>query len=239
MNFKNKISQAKAPTDLIVIHAYPNDQYQINYSEPNADFNKSKEEIIEEFPVLNGLLGKVITYKKPSEEDNKMFELKNITSILKVKTLDEKLTWIEFGNKIYEGNQQYKDIHDTDDNVDQWDELKKTNGFDEIVKKYIEVGRYDLPIKISKDPKFNKRYWNKIEQRLSGKIKHFNYDFYDIDEIMDGYSITPDEKIKYYEIRDGGYWNNAKQSLRKQDKEKSLFIFLIMVMVMMITFFLS
>jgi hypothetical protein len=169
VNFKNKTAQAKAPSDLIVIHAYPNDQYQINYAIPNADHPKSKEEIVKEFPVLNGLLGKVIVNKEFTEKEKEILKVKDARSITSLKKLEEKLIYLELGNPI----EDY-----------EWTRLKKSgeSAFNEIVKKYIEVGLNDIPEEVIKDTKFENRYWDKIKQRMDIKVDRLKAKFAEYNE---------------------------------------------------------
>lgn len=188
--FKQK--QENAPTDLIVIHAYPNDQYQVNYAKPNADHSKSKQEIVNEFPVLDGLIGKVIVHREHSEKEKEILKVKDAGSILDLERLEDKLLWIELGNEIYSHNQK------TGEN--EWNFLKQKDYFNEILKKYIEVGMHDIPEDVIKGTKYEKRYWEKIKQRLDAKLKSVDYvaDF-ELNLDKNGWMLTNDETYQYYE----------------------------------------
>ena len=160
--FKNSYAKADAPSDLIVIHAYPNEQYQVNYAIPNADHKKDAQEIVDEFPVLDGLLGKVIVFREHSENEKKIMEISDINDINDVKTLEQKLIWIEMGRTISDK---------------QWKKVKEKNdekSFNEILKKYIEVGLADIPNEIVSGSKYENRYWDKVGQRLDAGISQIN-----------------------------------------------------------------
>lgn len=196
--FKNKTAQAKAPSDLIVIHAYPNEQYQVNYSTPNKDFSKSKKEIVNEFPALDGILGKVIVHREHSEDEKKKLQVSNFYDINDLKTLEEKLLWVELGREI-----DYRK-----DDYDDWAELKYKSGeqaFNEVLKKYIEVGMHDVPKHIIKGTKYEKRYKEKLIQRAEAKVE--NYPPMSLSALQT--KLTPDEIIEY-----------VKKHKKKYDQEE-------------------
>jgi hypothetical protein len=168
--FKNEKAQANAPTDLIVIHAYEN-KFQINYSKPNQDYTKSKEQILKEFPVLQPFFNKVIKHEKHSEKEQKIYqEINNKQSILEFKNVNDQLLWVEIGKNIKNN---------------EWKSLKNP---EIILDKYIEVGSYDVPKEIlDQYPKYKNRYWQKIQQRYEIKTEN-NLDltndekYYEIDK---------------------------------------------------------
>jgi predicted CopG family antitoxin len=160
--FKNSYAKADAPSDLIVIHAYPDEQYQVNYAIPNADHKKDAQEIVDEFPVLDGLLGKVIIDREFSEKEKKTMEINKEQDINNLKTLEEKLIWVEMGKMM---------------NEPVFRKLKEKNdekSFNEILKKYIEVGLFDIPNEFISGSKYENRYWEKVGQRLDAGISQIN-----------------------------------------------------------------
>lgn len=150
--FKNDKAKALAPTDLIVIHAYPNNKYQINYVSPNKDHNISKEDIEKEFPVLQGILEK-LSSEAHSEKEKHMYNvIQSAKSILNLQTAQDQLLWVELGGKI-------KD--------DEWDKLLNP---EYVLQKYIEVGDHDIPQNIlQKYPKLQERYEERLGQRVDIK----------------------------------------------------------------------
>jgi hypothetical protein len=170
--FKQK--QENAPEGFVVIHAYPDNMYRINYASENVDFKKSKEEIIEEFPVLDSLFKNVIVHKPWSEKEERMYNYVQNTDFLKLKNINDKLLYIELGHSL-DG---------------YWDDILKSipeNEFRTILKKYIEVGASDIPEHIiDKYPKLKKRYIQKLKQRIQIKLQTTN----------DDGSLTEDE-LKY------------------------------------------
>ena len=156
--FKNKESQNKAPENLIVIHAYPDNQYQINYSTPNRDDRITKDEILEQFPVLEPIFDKIIKYIPHSEKEERIYNIiQNTQSINDLKTLDDKLLFIEMGKEIE--NSDWKNIPE--------------NILQTILSKYVEVGNYDIPHEFETTyPKLWKRYIEKLKQRVNIKLSN-------------------------------------------------------------------
>lgn len=184
--FKNSYAKADAPSDLIVIHAYPNEQYQVNYAIPNKDFVKSKKEIVNEFPALDGILGKVIVHREHTPEEKKKMEVNNASEIGDLKTLEDQLLFVEMGNPIH-----YNKGVD-----DEWKVLKKKvseQNFNEILKKYIEVGMYDIPKHIIKGSKYEQRYKKKLIQRAEAKTE--NLPPMSVSALVS--KLTPDETTAY------------------------------------------
>lgn len=167
--FKNKIAQAKAPSDLIVIHAYPDDKYYVNYAIPNADHQKSKKDIVNEFHALDGLIGKVIVFREHSEKEQEVLKVKDARSITSLNKLEERLIYLELGNPI----EDY-----------EWPKLKESgeSAFSEVLKKYLEVGFNDIPEDVIKGTKFENRYWNKVKQRMEIKVERLKAKFAEYNE---------------------------------------------------------
>jgi len=140
--FKNKQAQAEAPAEVIVIHRYPNDKYQINYSIPNIDHVISKEEIIDQFPVLGGIFDEVFEHHSHTEDEKVIYKVRSTHSITDLKSKDEQLLWIE--------------VHRSGFVTDrEWNQLDQDH-----VKKYIEVNRCDLPEEVLEQyPELAPRYW--------------------------------------------------------------------------------
>jgi hypothetical protein len=155
--FKNKEAQGNAPENLVVIHAYPNDRYQINYATPNRDDNITKEEILKQFPALEPIFDKVIKFIPHSDKEKHIYEyIEKVKSITELKTLDDKLLFVEVGRKI---------------NDEDWNTLGNTQ--EQILAKYIEVGNYDIPHEFEqKYPKLWKRYIEKLKQRVNIKLSN-------------------------------------------------------------------
>lgn len=160
--FKNSYAKADAPSDLIVIHAYPDEQYQVNYAIPNFDHEKDAQEIVDEFPALDGLIGKVIVHRDFSEKEKKTMGIDKVKDINNIKTLEEKLIWIEMGKTIDE--KMFRKLKEKSDE----------KSFNEILKKYIEVGIADIPNEIISGSKYENRYWDKVGQRLDIGINEIN-----------------------------------------------------------------
>jgi hypothetical protein len=139
--FKKK--QKKAPEGFIVIHVYPYNEYQINYASKNKDFEKTKEEIIEEFPVLDGLFENVIVHKPWSEKEKRMYVYIQSVHFLKLKNINDKLMYIEIGRDI----------------DDYWHSIPE-NELKPIMKKYIEANiLHNIPdVYLEKYPKLKQRY---------------------------------------------------------------------------------
>jgi hypothetical protein len=156
--FKNREARSSAPEDLIVIHAYPDNQYMINYATPNADHNISEEAIIEKFPALESVFAQgIIKYIPFNQKEEQIYNVINKTdSILQLKTLDDQLLYVEMGKKIKNS---------------EWSKLKN---LDEILSKYIEVGSYDIPDAIISNSKYEDRYYDKLRQRAEIKSEGYN-----------------------------------------------------------------
>lgn len=157
--FKNDTAKnGNAPKDLIVIHVYPNGKYMINYASPNHDNNIDKTEIIKQFPTLNDAFEKdILVYRPFSEKEEYVYNnILGKSSITDFKKLDDKLMWIELGKKI---------------RGSEWGNLGPSK--EEIIKKYIEVGLYEIPDDVLVDyPKLQKRYEQKMYQTMTMKIEN-------------------------------------------------------------------
>jgi len=172
--FKTKEAQSDAPENIIVIHAYPNNQYQINYATPNQDHPITKEEIINKFPVLENIFDDVFVYKPFNEKEQNLYKnVLNASSISRLKTLDDKLLYIETGHQILDY---------------EWNEYKNN---DEIIKKYIETGMFDIPSDIIDKSKFKNRYYDKIRQRIEIKSEQVEKNKNYVGDLIE--SLTPDE----------------------------------------------
>lgn len=175
--FKKK-SLIKSPIvdELIVIHAYPNDRFMINYSKPNRDFSKSKEEIISDTPALKKPFEQNIFKDIPlSEKEQKIINYIDRTDdITELKSIEDQLIWIELGKRIKDGYV----------------------GNFKIWKKYIEVGSHDLS-KYQKQT-LKEQGWGKLLNRYNEKIKQ-RFEIKESEGLLN--YITNDEAL--YSLKSG------------------------------------
>jgi len=155
-----KQPQEKAKEGFVVIHAYPNNRYNINYATENRDFDKTKKDILDEFPILTNVFDK-LKYQPLSAKEEQLYNVVEKTkSITDLKTVDLQLMYIELG----------KEIQD-----DEWDKLKQK---ELLLKKYIEVSMHDIPDNFEKEyPKLWNRHIQKLKQRVDIKTQNRNSNF--------------------------------------------------------------
>lgn len=145
--FKNKEAQARAPKELIVIHAYPDNKYKINYAKPNSDHSITPKAIVSQFPALNGLIGSVIKYVPFNEHEQKIFEVGQAKRITDLKTMDMQLLYIELNGRIR--NEDYDALNE------------------KHIRKIIEVGGREIPQRIlEKYPYLTDRYVTRMAQQI-------------------------------------------------------------------------
>jgi hypothetical protein len=202
-----KQEQENAPEGFIVIHTYPYNEYQINYASENVDFTKTKEEIIKEFPVLNGLFENVIVHKLLSEKEKEMYNYVQSKPFIHLKTLEHKLMFIELGKPIPDLGWSLI----IDSSITSEQEAKK------IIKKYIEVGSYDLPEEVLEAyPKFENRYIQKLKQRIEVKLDNDMYGFTHAEAKYFPENLKPLLKRSY---NDGDYFDYYINGSSIQDIE--------------------
>jgi len=181
--FKNEEAKNNiAKEELIVIHAYPYDKYQINYATENRDYEKTKEKLISEFPVLEVPFNQDVFKRIPlTDKERIMKELENINYILEINNVDEQLLWIELGKRIRDN---------------EWEQITSV---EPVLAKYIEVGAYDIPDSIIiNNPKFKKRYEQKLAQRFDIKVENGRWGGITKDELYTAVQLG--KTIKYEKI---------------------------------------
>jgi hypothetical protein len=155
--FKNKESQGDLPEEVVVIHAYPNDTYQINYASPNKDHPITKEEILSKIPSLSeAFKDGAIKYVPHTEQEKYIYDnINHKGSILDLKNVSDMMLWVEIGKRV--------------DSL-EWKQLLQKlpkNAVEDLLAQYIEVGLDDIKDEILHPfPNLAKRYKSKLMQRV-------------------------------------------------------------------------
>ena len=159
---ESMIERINAPAELLVIHAYPDGKYQINYAKPNSDEDIKVPELLRILDIDEKTFSQVFKNEPLTPEEKRIYEeINSKISILNLKNINDRLMFIELGKEI---------------RSNQWNKLG--NQLETLLHKYIEVGNYDVPDNVvDKYPKLKKRYIQKLKQRLEIKVEN-NYHRY-------------------------------------------------------------
>ena len=186
---ESMIERINAPAELLVIHAYPNNKYQINYAKPNSDEDIEVPKLLKILNIDKETFSKVFKNKPLTPEEKRLYEeIDEQESILNLKNINDRLLFIELGKEI--GN-------------NDWNKLG--NQLETLLHKYIEVGIYDVPDNVvDKYPKLKKRYIQKLKQRFVIKIEN------------DYREYTPHEKVIAAKL---GYVDIGGRLVKSDSKE--------------------